>query len=87
LAEMRNMKMRMKARSVALMIGICLVLTACGGSDNASKDVLGEKPTVTRKANNPLSNQQEILNASRGLQARVDADTARKKKGMEEGLN
>ncbi|HIG41216.1 MAG: hypothetical protein ABGY96_10785 [bacterium] len=79
--------MKIKAPSGVLMIGVCLVLSACGGSDYASKDVKGEKPTVTRKANNPLSNQQEILNASRGLQARVDADTARKKKAMEEAMN
>lgn len=79
--------MKIKAPSGALMIGVCLMLSACGGSDYASEDVKGEKPTVTRRANNPLSNQQEILNASRGLQARVDADTARKKKAMEEAMN
>ena len=81
------MNLKKKALLGATMISACLILSGCGGGDYSSTESKGEKPTVTRKANNPLSNQQEILNASRGLQARLDADTARKKKAMEEAMN
>ena len=63
--------MKISLRTMTLII--CgLLITACGGD---------EPP---KKANNPLADQQQLIRDAKKVQGILDADTARKKKALED---
>lgn len=74
----------MKKIAALLLAGL---LAACGSDD---PELTAEKKAdnkAVKKEQHVLSNEQEILEASRGIQDLMDKDAEKKKKAMEEAMN